>query len=140
MKEINIAYKSGDLARLIEIEREKNQDKVNCYQNDSEKECERLEREIELLSQQYEQVKAELREVKNTPQGSIVKQYRRAKREGENLMEIVLEEAKFKLQSFKNLRDFVKDFKNQKITFQEFARGPNPINVDDMEDQINEMF
>ncbi|NEP89513.1 MAG: hypothetical protein F6K18_23260 [Okeania sp. SIO2C2] len=52
MKEINIAYQSGDLARLLEIEREENQETVNFYQNDTEKECERLGKEIELLSQQ----------------------------------------------------------------------------------------
>ncbi|MEB3340100.1 hypothetical protein [Okeania sp.] len=140
MKEINIAYQSGDLARLLEIEREKNEETVKFYQNDSEKECERLGKEIELLSQQYEQVKAELREVKNTPQGSMVKQYRKAKRNGEDLMETVLQEAKFQVKSLKKLRDFVKDFKDQKITLQEFVEGPNSVNVDNMEDIINEMF
>ncbi len=140
MKEINVAYQSGDLARLLEIEREKNQETVNFYQNDSEKECERLGKEIELLSQQYEQVKAELREVKNTPQGNMVKQYRKAKRKGEDLMEIMLEKVEFELRSLKKLRDFVKDFKNKKITLQEFVRGPNSANVDNMEDIINEMF
>ncbi len=140
MKEINIAYKSGDLARLLEIERDKNQETVRFYQNDSEKESERLGKEIELLSQQYEQIKAELREVKNTPQGNMVKQYRKAKRKGENLMEILLKEAEFEVNYLKKLRDFVKDFKNQKITLQEFARGPNSVNVNNMEDIINEMF
>ncbi|MDJ0515109.1 MAG: J domain-containing protein [Trichodesmium sp. MO_231.B1] len=140
MKEINVAYQSGDLARLLEIERDKNQEIVNFYQNDSEKECERLGKEIELLSQQYEQVKAELREVKNTPQGNMVKQYRKAKRKGEDLMEIMLEEVEFELRSLKKLRDFVKNFKNKKITLQEFVRGPNSANVDNMEDIINEMF
>ncbi|MGD1704236.1 hypothetical protein [Dapis sp. BLCC M229] len=140
MKEINIAYKSGDLARLLEIEREKNQEKVNFQQNDSEKECERLGKEIELLSQQYEQVKAELREVKNTPQGNMVKQYRKAKKNGEDLMEDLLQQAEFEVMSLKNLRDFVKDFKNKKITLQEFVRGPNAINIHNMEDIVNEMF
>lgn len=37
MKEINIAYQSGDLARLLEIERDKNQEKIKFSQNDSEK-------------------------------------------------------------------------------------------------------
>ncbi len=140
MKEINIAYKSGDLAKLLEIEREKNQEKVNFQQNDSEKECERLGREIELLSQQYEQVKAELRGVKNTPQGNMVKQYRKAKKNGEDLMEDLLQQAEFEVMSLKNLRDFVKDFKNKKITLQEFVQGPNAINIHNMEDIVNEMF
>ncbi|MGD1713687.1 hypothetical protein [Dapis sp. BLCC M172] len=140
MKEINIAYKSGDLARLLEIEREKNQEKVNFHQNDSEKECERLGKEIELLSQQYQQVKAELREVKNTPQGNMVKQYRKAKKNGEDLMEDLLQQAELEVMSLKNLRDFVKDFKNKKITLQEFVQGPNAINIHNMEDMVNEMF
>ncbi|NEO52439.1 MAG: J domain-containing protein [Okeania sp. SIO3B5] len=140
MKEINIAYQSGDLARLLEIERDKNQENVKFSQNDSEKECEQLEKEIELLSQQYEQVKLELREVKKTPQGNMVKQYRKAKRQGENLMEMLIAEAEVDLHSLQALHDFVKDFKDRKITLKEFVRGPNYVNIDDMEDMINEMF
>ncbi|MGK7923132.1 MAG: hypothetical protein AB4080_24345 [Trichodesmium sp.] len=140
MKEINIAYKSGDLARLLEIDREKNKETVKFHQNDSEKECERLEIEIQLLSQQYEQIKAELREVKKTPQGNMVKQYRKAKRNGEDLIKILLSQAELELHSLEELRNFVKDFKNRKITLAEFARGPNYQNINNMEDIVNEMF
>ncbi|NEN91088.1 MAG: molecular chaperone DnaJ [Okeania sp. SIO3H1] len=140
MKEINIAYQSGDLARLLEIEKDKNQEKVKFSQNDGEKECEQLEKEIELLSLQYEQVKSELREVKKTPQGNMVKQYRKAKRQGENLMEKLVAEAEVDLNSLQALHNFVKDFKDRKITLKEFVRGPNSVNIDEMEDMINEMF
>ena len=140
MKEINVAYKSGDLARLLEIERDKNQEIIKFYKNDREKECERLGKEIELLSQQYEQIKAELREVKNTPQGNMVKQYRKAERNGEDLIKTLLQGAEFKVKFLKNMRNFVKDFKNKKITLQEFVRGPNSINIDSVEDLMDEMF
>jgi len=140
MKEINIAYKNGDLARLLEIEREKNQETLNFNNNDSEKECERLGKEIELLSQQYEQVKAELREVKNTPQGNMVKQYRKAKKNGEDFIKIMVEQTKFEISYLKKLRDFVKDFKNKKITLKEFVQGRTYVTLDNIEDTINEMF
>ena len=140
MKEINVAYKSGDLARLLEIERETNQKIVRFYQNDGEKECERLGKEIELLSQQYEQIKAELREVKNTPQGNMVKQYRKAERNGEDLMETLLKQAESEVKYLKRLRNFIKDFKNQKITLKEFIQGPKITNIDSMEDIMNEVF
>lgn len=132
MKEINIAYKSGDLARLLEIERDTNKETVKFYQNDSEKECERLEIEIELLSQQYEKIKAELREVKNTPEGNMVKQYRKANRKGEDLIKKILSQAELELNSLEKLRNFVKDFKNRKITLEEFAQGPNHLNINEM--------
>ena len=140
MKEINVAYQTGDLARLLEIEREKNQETLNFNQNDSEKECERLGKEIELLSQQYEQVKAELREVKNTPQGNMVKQYRKAKQNGQDFIKIMLEETKLEISYLKKLRDFVKDFKNKKITLKEFVEGRTSVTVDNIEDTINKMF
>ena len=91
MKEINIAYKNGDLARLLEIEREKDQEKIKFSSNAQEKEWECLEKEIELLSQQYEQIKAEVREVKSTPEGNMVKQYRKSKQKGEYFMEYFVE-------------------------------------------------
>ena len=139
MKEINIAYKNGDLARLLEIEMDKNQEQVQFYPNDTEKECERLEIEIRLLNQQYEQIKAEVREVRNTPQGNMVKHYRKAKRSGNNLTEMLVEDAELELNSISRLRDFIKAFQQKKITLQEFLRGPKSEDIDNMEDIVNEM-
>ena len=140
MKEINIAYKSGDLARLLEIERDENQQKVKFYPNDLEQESQRLQTEIELLVQQYEQIKSEVREVRNTPQGHMVQQYRKAKRSGENLMERLVEDAELELNSLAKLRDFIQAFQERKITFQDFLRGPNSKDIDNLEDIVNEMF
>ncbi|GGA11316.1 hypothetical protein CYANOKiyG1_24310 [Okeania sp. KiyG1] len=78
--------------------------------------------------------------MKNTPQGNMVKQYRKAKRQGENLMEMLVAEIEVDLNSLQELHNFVKDFKDRKITLKEFVRGPNYVNIDDMEDMINEMF
>ncbi|WP_202220500.1 hypothetical protein [Okeania sp. KiyG1] len=70
----------------------------------------------------------------------MVKQYRKAKRQGENLMEMLVAEIEVDLNSLQELHNFVKDFKDRKITLKEFVRGPNYVNIDDMEDMINEMF
>jgi len=143
MKEINIAYRSGDFARLLEIDRqsEKGHFKASSSHSNSERACLQLEQEIELLTQQYEDIKAELREVKETPQGKMVKEYRKVQREGENLVNIWLEEIQIELAFLENLRNFVKDFRDKKVTLQQFLQGPpSSIFAEDLEDLMDEML
>ncbi len=145
MKEINVAYKSGDFARLLEIEQQsaKGDEHVDASQNDQERECQQLELEIKLLTDQYEQIKAQLRESKNTPAGEIVKQYRQAKRAGEDLIEASIEDGKAEIQALEGIRDFVKDFRDKKITLEQFLQGPvsiDPNSQEEFEDLLDELF
>lgn len=145
MKEINVAYKSGDLARLLEIEAQSagGEHRVGSSQNDQERECQQIETEIQLLSVQYERLKAQVREVRNTPQGEIVKQYRKAKRAGEDPIADSVEDGKAEIESLKEIRDFVRDFRDKKITLQQFLQGPtsmNPNSQDEMEELLDALF
>ena len=70
----------------------------------------------------------------------MVKQYRKAERNGEDLMETLLKQAESEVKYLKRLRNFIKDFKNQKITLKEFIQGPKITNIDSMEDIMNEVF
>jgi hypothetical protein len=145
MKEINVAYKSGDLARLLEIEAQgaNGEHQVGSSQNDQERECQRIETEIQLLSVQYEQLKAQVREVRNAPNGEIVKQYRKAKRAGEDPIAASVEDGKAEIESLKELRDFVQDFRDKKITLQQFLQGPSSMSPDsqeEMEELLDALF
>ncbi|RMH73878.1 MAG: J domain-containing protein [Cyanobacteria bacterium J007] len=143
MKEVNIAYKSGDFARLLEIEQQSEyEQKIETSQNDRDRQCKQLEHDLKILERQYEQLKDQVRETRNTPQGMMVKEYRKAKREGMDLVEASLEQFKAELESLEQIRDFVKDFRDRKITLKEFLCGPSrrqPLDLDNIEDVINEL-
>ncbi|MGF1498329.1 MAG: J domain-containing protein [Elainellaceae cyanobacterium] len=130
MKEINRAYKSGDFARLLELERQQGNDSTEAVisaSDDLEQACQRLERENESLQDQYEGIKAELRELRNqTQEGMMVTAYRRASREGFDFVEELLADSEMELASLRQLRDFVRDFRDRKITLKQFLAGPTP--------------
>jgi hypothetical protein len=145
MKEINRAYQEGDLARLLEIE---NQHQVGkCIDINSEddvtRQCKRLAQENELLTTQYESLKRELALVKNTPEGSMVSDCRKAKRAGIDPISMMLQQVEAEIQVISSIRDFVKDFKEQRMTIKEFLRGPavlRQMNREMVEDMLERMF
>lgn len=126
MKEVNIAYKSGDFARLLEIEKRSDEElEIETSENDRDRQCKQLEQEIRILEQQYEQLKDQVRQARNTPQGMMVKEYRKAQREGTDLVEESLEEFEAELESLEDLRNFVRRFRDKKMTIKEFLQGPS---------------
>ncbi len=143
MKEVNIAYKSGDFARLLEIERQSDAEAdIETSENDRDRQCKQLEQDLKILERQYEQLKSQVRQARNTPQGMMVKEYRKAQREGTDLVEESLEEFEEELESLEDLRDFIKDFRDKKITIKEFLRGPSRPQQDvpeTVEDIVNEL-
>ncbi|NES71937.1 MAG: J domain-containing protein, partial [Okeania sp. SIO2D1] len=145
MKEINVAYKNGDFARLMEIERHiqtGNTDNISA-ENGPERACQQLEKEIAVLNQQLEQLKEELREVKTTPEGEMVKLYRKTEREGENFVDLALEEANTEVTMLEDIRDFVQSFRDKKITIKQFLQGPASVRMreeEELEDLIEQMF
>lgn len=130
MQEINRAYKDGDFARLLELERQHRERQLSpesTNTNDTDRDCQRLEAEIEALAEQYERLKAELRWLRNdTQEGELVTEYRRAAKEGFNLVEELIKEWEVGANKMAMLRDFIKDFREKKITLKEFLAGPNP--------------
>ncbi len=145
MKEINKAYQEGDLARLLEIERQhQGGEKINNNsEDDLTRKFNRLEQENEFLKTQYENLKRELRLVKRTPEGAMVSDYRKAVKVGIDPIAQMLAQVEGEVQVISSIRDFVKDFRDKKMTIKEFLQGPEALHHmgrEAVEDLLEEMF
>ena len=126
MKEINKAYQEGDLARLLEIERLYQVEESFSIdsEDDLTRRCKKLEQHNEFLKTQYENLKSELRLAKSTNEGQMVSGYRKAVREGIDPIAQMVEEVESEIEIIASICQFVKDFKDKKITIKEFLSGP----------------
>ncbi|WP_341530381.1 J domain-containing protein [Nostoc sp. UHCC 0302] len=145
MKSINKAYQEGDLARLLEIERSHQSGEVidNNSEDDLTRRCRTLEQHNQILLAQYENLKQELRLTKNTPEGTMVTDSRKAAKKGIDAMAAIVETMESQINVVSGIRDFVKDFREQKITIKEFLAGPPPLySLDEsiMEDILEQML
>lgn len=145
MKEINKAYQEGDLARLLEIEQKYQVGETidNNSEDDLSRKCKTLEQQNEILITQYENLKRELRLAKNTPEGAMVSDARKAAKHGIDPIAQMLKSIDMQINVVTEIRDFVKKFKNQKITIQEFLEGPEKLyslKQEMMEDMLDEML
>jgi hypothetical protein len=145
MKQINQAYQEKDLAGLLEIERKHMQgesSESNSQDNLSQK-CSRQEAENELLKTQYVALKQELRQLKNSAEGVMVSDYRKAVRAGIDPIEQMLLQVKAEVKALVEIRNFVKDFHEQKMTIKEFICGPatlGQMNHEIMEELLKQML
>ena len=145
MKEINKAYQDGDLARLLEIERkyEVGETIDNNSEDDLSRRCRNIEQHNQILKNQYEKLKQELRLAKNTPEGSMVADYKKAAKQGVDCIELMLETIQSQTKIVAEIRDFVQDFKDKKITIKEFLAGPESLRSmkeDMMEELLERMM
>ncbi|MEH1800080.1 MAG: J domain-containing protein [Nostoc sp.] len=145
MKEINKAYQEGDLARLLEIERSQQPLEIidNNNEDDLTRRCRTLEQHNQILLAQYEKLKQELRLTKNTPEGTMVCDYRKVAKKGIDAMTAIVETMESQINVISEIRDFVKDFREQKITIKEFLAGPTTLHSLDeetIEDILEEML
>jgi hypothetical protein len=145
MKEINKAYQDGDLARLLEIERkyEVGETIDNNSEDDLSRKCKNMEQHNQILKNQYEKLKQELRLAKNTPEGTMVADYKKAAKQGVDCIEMMVETMQNQTKIVAEIRDFVKDFKDKKITIKEFLAGPESIRSmqqDMMEELMDKMM
>ncbi len=122
MKSINKAYQEGDLARLLEIERIQQVGEVIDLNNEDDltRKCRTIEQQNQILLTQYENLKWELRLAKNTPEGAMVSDSRKAAKKGIDSMSLMLKTIESQINVISQIRDFVKDFREQKITIKEF--------------------
>ncbi|HLP91828.1 MAG TPA: molecular chaperone DnaJ [Nostocaceae cyanobacterium] len=144
MKEINKAYQEGDLARLLEIERQYQVgESIDISsENDLQRKCKKLEQQNEILKNQYENLKQELRLAKNTPEGAMVSDARKASKEGIDYIGLMLKTVESQVEVIAEIRNFVKDFRDKKITIQEFTAGPailKSLSRKLMEDMLEEL-
>jgi hypothetical protein len=145
MKEINKAYQEGDLARLLEIERSQQPLEIidNNNEDDLTRRCRTLEQHNQILLAQHEKLKQELRLTRNTPEGTMVSDSRKAAKKGIDPMAAIVETMESQINVVSGIRDFVKDFREQKITIKEFLAGPTPLHSLDeetIEDILEQMW
>ncbi|WP_204103874.1 MULTISPECIES: J domain-containing protein [Spirulina sp. CCY15215] len=148
MKEVNRAYEEGDMARLLEIERQYELDKAinldDASNSEIERKCDRLEMENKILKTQYENIKLELRWMRHTQEGEMVKEYRSLVRSGCDPIEEMIKEAQNHIQEVEEIRNFVTDFRDKKITIKDFLKGPGfgkPIIIrEEMQEMIEDLF
>ena len=145
MKEINKAYQEGDLARLLEIENQHQAGEAidNNSEDEVTRKCNLIEQQNDLLKKQYEDLKRELRQVKKTPEGAMVSDCKKVKKQGIEPIEQILDEMEHQIHVVSQIRNFVRDFKQQKISIQEFMQGPPVLNrtqEEILEDLYEQMF
>ncbi|MGF1540998.1 MAG: molecular chaperone DnaJ [Pleurocapsa sp.] len=147
MKEVNRAYNEGDIAKLLEIQRQHSIGNTIAIDNSSlsniEKLCQRKEADNQILKTQYENLKQELREIRHTPEGQAVKEFRFAVRQGLDPIGEMLTEIKAQVEEIAEIRDFVRDFKDKKLTIKRFLQGPSGMNPDlpeDLDDIIEQIM
>ena len=85
--------------------------------------CRLLERETQLLRQQYESLLREIDLVRRTPEGAMVRDYRRAKREKIDPIAIALKELERQEEMLREIHQFVKKFRDKKMTSEDFLKG-----------------
>jgi hypothetical protein len=126
MKEINAAYQRGDLARLLEIEKQYDVGEIIDLTNadDLTIRCRQLDRENELLKEQQVSIQKEMREMKKSQPGQMLKEYQQLRKQGVEPIEELMAEAENNLDNMQIIHDFVQSFLNKDITVEKFKRGP----------------
>ena len=72
-----------------------------------------------------------------------MKEYRKAARSGINPIEELLKATDMELSRLKKIRDFVRDFRDKKITIKEFLQGPtgtSNMTPEQMKEIARQMF
>ena len=143
MKEVNRAYEEGDIARLLEIERQHHlQEEIELNQTNQseiERKCHRREKDNQLLKEQYEKLKKEVRIARKSPEGEIVKEYRACQKEEIDMVSEMVKEMESQIEYIESIRDFVRDFRDKKITLKEFLAGPAIVEEEE-EEEMEEML
>jgi hypothetical protein len=114
MKEVTRAYEAGDLARLIELESAWQSERVLAGDGDPEMRCRELTRVNRELLNQVRALTRELRDVK-----------REARDASPGPIATLIEQGEHELHELTSVRDFVRKFRDGKISLSEFARGPS---------------
>ena len=127
MKEINQAYQSGDLAKLLAIEKKHQMgEKIDRdSEDDLTRRCERIQQENEFLNSQFANLKQEIRATKSTQQGSMVAEYKKMTKSGLDPIGEMVEETESQIKVITEVYQFVTDFRDKKMTVKDFMKGPD---------------
>jgi hypothetical protein len=136
MKEINLAYQNGDLARLLEIEKQQELEALidRDSSDDLTRHCAKVESENSFLKEQLATLKQQLKLTKKTQQGEMTAVFKKITKYGGDPIGEALFEVEAHVEVVEQLHKFVLDFRDRRITIQEFLRGPTDL----MQQQMTE--
>ncbi len=126
MQEINQAYQTGDLAKLLAIEKQHQMGEIINRNNEDDllRRCVRIEQENEFLKSQFENLKLELRLTKSTPQGSMVAEFQKLSKVGGDPIGEALAQTAEQVKAVAEVYQFVLDFRDRRINIKTFIQGP----------------
>jgi hypothetical protein len=129
MKEINLAYQNGDLARLLEIEKQQELEALidRDSSDDLTRHCAKVESENSFLKEQLATLKQQLKLTKKTQQGEMTAVFKKITKYGGDPIGEALFEVEAHVEVVEQLHKFVLDFRDRRITIQEFLRGPSDL-------------
>ncbi len=142
MQEINQAYQSGDLAKLLAIEQKHQLGEIidRDDPNDLLRRYQQIEREHEFLKSQFEQLKLEVRATKNTQQGSMATEYQKLTKAGYDPIGELVSQTQSQLETISEVYKFVLDFRDRRITIKDFMKGPPSFQQISEQDLFEELL
>jgi phage shock protein A len=126
MKEINIAYQDGDLARLLAIEKQQELGLIidRDSSDDLTRHCAKVEAESNYLKEQLETLKQQLKLTKKTQPAKMTDAFKKITKYGGDPIGEALREFEMQIALIEQMYQFVLDFRDRRITIKEFLRGP----------------
>jgi hypothetical protein len=147
MKEINRAYREGDIARLAELERDlaaqgafttseagdaADAGRAGAGGDDVDKRCAALEQTNRALHQQLKALRRDLRALRDSDMGRMAADIERRRQRGGKVDPFAEldADAAADIRRFRLLRDYVRAFRDGEISLEAFLMGP-PVDEDD---------
>lgn len=137
MKEINLAYQNGDLARLLAIEKQQELEAVidRDSSDDLTRHCAKVESENAFLKEQLATLKKQLKVTQKSQQGEITATFQKITKYGGDPMSEALMEVESHIEMIEGIQKFVLDFRDRRITIKEFLRGPEVLRQAQMSEE-----
>jgi len=137
MKEINLAYQDGDLARLLAIEKQQELGLIidRDSSDDLTRHCAKVEAENTYLKEQLETLKQQLKMTKKSEQGEITAVFKKISKYGGDPIADALREAETQISAIEQTYQFVVDFRDRRMTIKEFLKGPTALMPQQMTDE-----
>jgi hypothetical protein len=137
MKEINLAYQDGDLARLLAIEKQQELGAIidRDSSDDLTRHCAKVEAENTYLKDQLQTLKQQLKLTKKTQQGEMTAVFKKISKYGGDPMSEALREVESQISIIEQMHQFVVDLRDRRITIKEFLRGPEFLKQQQMSEE-----
>ncbi|TYQ30543.1 J domain-containing protein [Pseudanabaena sp. UWO310] len=137
MKEINLAYQDGDLARLLAIEKEQELGAIidRDSTDDLSRHCAKVEAENRYLKDQLENLKQQLKITKKTQQGEMTATFKKITKYGGDPIGEALREIEDQIAIIEQMHQFVVDFRDRRMTIKEFLKGPTSLRLQQMSEE-----